>query len=330
VIGVDGRVFLFEDRLDLGGEVAYSVRTADVQAAGPADGGIPSWLGSITDANLTSIAGTAVSFDGKYRFAGSGTSISTDFRRVGAGYASPGVPYLRKDNLRFEGKAEQTFAARQVAVAAFYRRDEDDLSGVRGWGTTIDAFGAQVSVNPRGLPYLRLSYAPLSQVSRVFADSLKIESDVLAVSGTSGYTFRSRGGLTSSTMLSVNYHEGKTQIASGRYLSRNLMFFQSVGFAFPLSLQLVAGSISTDIGSATTSIINADLSATYSTPENWQTTAGVSLSRDAIRRTGVYLRSSVPAWKGGMIELFAERSLYEDQADSFNESLLRVVVTQTW
>jgi hypothetical protein len=128
----------------------------------------------------------------------------------------------------------------------------------------------------------------------------------------------------------VNYHEGKTQIAGGRYLSRNLMFFQSIGFTFPLSVQVVAGLMGTDIGSVRTSIVNSDFSATYSTPGNWQTSAGVSLSRDAIRRTGVYLRSSAPAWKGGLIELFAERSLYEDPADSFNESLLRVVVTQTW
>jgi hypothetical protein len=330
VVGADGRVFLFDERLELGGEFAYSVRTADVQAPGPADADIPSWMNSIVDANLTSVGGTAISFDGRYRFAGSGTMLSADFRRVSSGYASPGVPYLRKDNMRFEGKAEQSFASRQMSVAAFYRRDEDDLSGSRGWGTTINAFGAQVSMNFRGLPYLRLSYAPLSQVSRVLADSLKIESDVLAVSGSSGYTFRTRAGLTSSTMLSVNYHEGRTQVAGGMYISRALMFVQSVGFAFPLTLQMMAGVMGTDVAQTTSSIVNSEFSATYATPGNWQTTAGVSLSRDAVQRTGVYLRSSLPVWQGGTVELFAERSIYEDTITSFNESLLRVVVTQVW
>ena len=330
VVGVDGRIFLFEDRLDLGGEVAYSVLTSDIQAVGPAESDIPSWMGSLTDANLTSIADMAISFDGKYRFHESGTSISTNFKRVGAGYASPGVPYLRKDNMRFEGKAEQSFAQRQFSVAAFYRRDEDNLTNAMAYGTTVDAFGAQLALNFRNLPYLRVSYAPLSQVSRLLADSLSIETNILAVDGTTGYTFRTAGGFMSSTMLSINYHEGKTQLAGGRYFSRNAMLFQSIGFAFPLSFTLAAGTLNTGIGSAIASIVNWDLSATYSSPRNWQTTAGVSLSRDAVRRTGVYLRSFLPAWNGGTVELYCERSLYEDAIDAFNESLLRVVVTQTW
>ncbi len=330
VIGVDGRLFLFDDRLDIGGEVAYSVLTADIQAPGPAESDIPSWLGSLTDANLTSVADIALSFDGRYRFPESGTSVSTSFKRVGAGYASPGVPYLRKDNMRFEGKAEQSFVQRQLSVGAFYRRDEDNLSDTKAYRTTVDAFGAQLSLNFRNLPYLRISYAPLSQVSRIMADSLNIESDILAVNGTTGYTFRTAGGLMSSTMFSINYHEGKTQLPGGRYISRNAMFFQSVGFVVPLSLNLAAGLLNTGIGSSISTIVNWDISATYSTPRNWQTTAGVSLSRDAVMRSGVYLRSLLPVWTGGTVEVYGEWSKYVEIVDAFNESVLRVVVTQTW
>jgi hypothetical protein len=306
------------------------VLTTDMDLPGPAESNIPSWLGSLVDANLSSSADVAFSIDGKYAFRESGTLVSSSFRRVGAGYSSPGAPYLRKDNMRYEGKVEQSFLQRQMSVAAFYKRDEDNLENTKPYGTTVNAFGAQLAMNFRNMPYFRFSYAPLSQVSRILSDSLNIDTDVLAVSALTGYTFRTTSGLMSSTSLSFVYNEGKTTNAAGRYFSRTAMLFQSVGFAFPLSLTLGAGVLSTAIGSVGSTMVTSDFSATYTALSVWQTTVGVSLCRDAVKRTGFYLRSSFPSWKGGMIELWGERGIFEDGLEEYNESVLRVVISQSW
>jgi len=330
VVGVDGRLFLLDDRLDIGGEVDYSVLTADLDAPGPAGTNIPSWLGSFADANITSSADVAFSLDGKYAFRESGTLMSSSFRRVGAGYSSPGAPYLRKDNMRFEGKVEQMFLQRQMSVAAFYKRDEDNLQNSKPYGTTVNAFGAQVALNFRNAPYFRFSYAPLSQVSRIMSDSLNIDTDVLAASALTGYTFRTSSGITSSTSLSFLYNEGKTATAGGRYFSRTAMLFQTLGFAFPLSLTIGAGVLNTALGNIGSTIVTSDFSVTYTALSVWQTTAGISLCRDATHRTGFYLRSSFPAWKGGSVDIWGERGVFDDGLEEYNESVLRVMVSQSW
>jgi hypothetical protein len=330
VVDIEGRAYLLEERLTFGGEVAYSARTADIQAPGPGDVSLPSWLGSLVDLNSTSSADVAFSLDGTYAVRSNGTSISGSFRRVGPGYQSPGAPYLRSDEMRYEGKLEQAFLQKQLTLSAFYRHDEDNLDNLKAYSTTVDALGGQVSLNFQNLPYVRFSYAPLSQVSRILSDSLHIDTDVLAVTASTGYSFRTSGGVTSTTALSFLYNEGTTMTANGKYLSRNVMLFQNIGFASPVSVALGLGYLNTVLGTTATTTITTDLSVTYIAFSTWATTAGVSLLRDAVRRTGTYVRSSIPTWTGGNIELWGEYNRYSDDTQDFDEAALRVVISQTW
>ncbi len=333
VLGSEGKLLLFDDRLSLQGEGAISLWTDDVDGAEISDSGIPSWIQKLFKPNITSSYDYAFSFQGAYALSAKGTSLSALVTRVGPGYMSMGVPYLRKDVLEYEGKLEQRLFDRQASVSAYYRRDKDNLIPWKESQTTVSAFGLQAALNFRNLPYLRFSYAPLSQQNQSVADSLKIENTISILSAMSGYTFRTDGGLVSSTNVSFVSQSGKTEAPGGDYSNTNLMANESIGFNFPLSFSVVGGLTTTRIDTTTTRLVNIDLSGTYTALEVWQNTIGVSFTRDAVKRTGFFFNSSVPLGKIATLTVALEKTAFEDPvtpANNYNEVVFRFMLSRSW
>jgi hypothetical protein len=244
-----------------------------------------------------------------------------------------GAPYLRKDILRYEGKLDQKLFDRQASVSAYYRRDKDNLIPWKQSQTIVSALGLQMAMNFRNLPYLRFSYAPLSQQNQSIADSLKIENSISILSAMSGYTFRTDGGFISSTNLSFVSQSGKTETAGGDYNNSNLMINQSIGFDFPLSFSVMGGLTSTRIDTTTTRMVNVDFSGTYTALEVWQNTFGVSVTRDAVKRTCFFFNSSVPL--GQIVTLTAsfEKTAFDDPVtpdNNYNEVVFRFMLSRSW
>jgi len=333
VVGTEGQLLLFDDRLALRGEVAMSALDNDAGAVGmDSTSDVPSWMRNVFGVSSSSAYDYAYMFAGGYSFAETGTIITLLTKRVGPAYNSLGVPFIRNDYRRHEAKVEQGFVQRQLTVAGYYRREEDNLGDEKSSGTKTDAFGASLAMNFRNLPYLRLSYAPLTQQSGALAESLKIENKVTVATAMTGYTFRTGGGLVSSSNLAVVYQEGKTKDGLGAYISRNATFSQFFTFAVPLSLTLAVGSSITSIEAATTTVITTDLSAGYAFGE-WSTTLGGSLSRDGVTRNSVFLAASGPLGKIAGLTLQLERSNVDDPyytGANFNETVFRMTLTRSW
>jgi hypothetical protein len=333
VLGSEGRLLLFDDRLSLQGEGAISLMTDDVEGAELSDSGIPSWVQKLFKPNVTSSYDYAFSFQGAYALPGNGTSLSALVTRVGPGFTSMGVPYLRKDILRYEGRLEQKLFDRQASVSAYYRRDKDNLIPWKQSQTTVSALGLQMALNFRNLPYLRFNYAPLSQQNQSVSDSLKIENSISILSAMSGYTFRTDGGLVSSTNVSFIAQSGKTATAGGDYSNSNLMINQSIGFDFPLFFSIMGGLTTTRIDTTTTRLVNIDFSGTYTALEVWQSTFGVSLTRDAVKRTCFFFNSSVPLGQIATLTAAFEKTAFDDPAipdNNYNEVVFRFMLSRSW
>jgi hypothetical protein len=333
VLGSEGKLLLFDDRLSLQGEGAISLMTDDIEGAELTDSGIPSWIQKMFKPNITSSYDYAFLFQGAYTLSESGTTLSGLVTRVGPGYTSMGVPYLRKDILRYEGKLEQKIFNRQASVSAYYRRDKDNLIPWKQSQTTVSALGVQMALNFRNLPYLRFSFAPLSQQNQSVTDSLKIENSISILSAMSGYTFRTDGGLVSSTNVSFIGQSGKTATAGGDYSNNNLMLNQSIGFDFPLSFSVTGGLTTTRIDTTKTRLVNIDFSGTYTALEVWQNTFGVSLTRDAVKRTCFFFNSSVPLGQIATITAAFEKTAFEDPVtpdNNYNEVVFRFMLSRSW
>jgi hypothetical protein len=333
VLGSEGKLLLFDDRLSLQGEGAISLMTDDVEGAELSDSGIPPWIQKLFKPNVTSSYDYAFSFQGAFALSDKGTTVSALVTRVGPGFMSMGVPYLRRDILRYEGKLEQRLFDRQASVSAYYRRDKDNLIPWKQSQTTVSALGVQMALNFRNLPYLRFSYAPLSQQNQSVADSLKIENSVSILSAMSGYTFRTDGGIVSSTNVSFISQGGKTATAAGDYSNTNLMINQSVSFDFPLSFSAVGGVTSTRIDTTTTRMTNIDFSGTYTALDVWQNTFGVSLTRDAVKRTSFFFNTLVPLGQIATFTAAFEKTAFDDPAiptNNFNEVVFRFMLSRSW
>ena len=333
VLGTEGKLLLFDDRLSFDGEGAFSLVTDDVEGAELSDSGIPSWIQKVFKPNITSSYDYAFSFQGAYAMSENGTTLSALVRRVGPGYTSMGAPYLRKDILRYEGKLEQKLFNRQASLSAYYRRDRDNLIPWKASQTTVSALGVQVALNLRNMPYVRFSYAPLSQQNQSVTDSLKIENSISILSAMTGYTFRTDAGLISSTNLSYVAQSGKTTTTGGDYTNSNVMLNQSFAFDFPLSVSFVGGLTSTRIDTNTTHLLNLDFSGTYTALEVWQNTFGVSITRDAVKRTCLYFNSSVSLGQIAALTLAFEKTAFDDPADAannYNETVFRFMISRSW
>jgi hypothetical protein len=333
VLGSEGRLLLFDDRLSLQGEGAISLMTDDVEGAELSDSGIPSWVQKLFKPNVTSSYDYAFSFQGALALSENGTTLSALVTRVGPGFISMGAPYLRKDMLRYEGKLEQKLFNRQASVSAYYRRDKDNLIPWKQSQTTVSALGVQMAFNFRNLPYIRFSYAPLSQQNQSVMDSLKIENSISILSAMSGYTVRTDGGLVSSTNVSFISQSGKTATAGGDYSNNNLMVNQSIGFDFPLSFSAMGGLTTTRIDTTTTRMVNIDVSGTYTAFEIWQNTFGVSMTRDAVKRTSFFFNSSVPLGRIATLTAAFEKTAFDDPAipdNSYNEVVFRFMLSRSW
>jgi hypothetical protein len=333
VLGSEGQLLLFDDRLSLRGEGAISLMTDDVEGAELSDSGIPSWVQKLFKPNITSSYDYAFSFQGAFALSDKGTTVSALVTRVGPGYTSMGAPYLRKDILRYEGKLEQKLFERQASVSAYYRRDKDNLIPWKQSQTTVSALGLQMALNFRNLPYLRFSYAPLSQQNQSIADSLKVENSISILSAMSGYTFRTDGGLVSSTNVSFISQSGKTETAGGDYSNNNLMINQVIGFDFPLSFSVMGGLTTTRIDTTTTRLVNIDFSGTYTALEVWQNTFGVSFTRDAVKRTCFFFNSSVPLGQIATLTAAFEKTAFDDPgipANNYNEVVFRFMLSRSW
>jgi hypothetical protein len=333
VLGTEGQLVLFDDRLALRAEAALSALEGDAGAVGmDSTSDVPSWMKNIFGVSPSSSYDYAYMFAGGYSFVESGTIVSLMTKRVGPAYNSLGVPFMRNDYRRHEVKLEQGFVQRQLTVAGYFRREEDNLGNAKSSGTKTNAFGASLAMNFRNLPYLKLNYAPLTQESGALAESLKIENKVSVLSAMTGYTFRTDGGLVSSSNLAMVYQEGKTKGGLGAYIARNATFSQFVTFAIPLSLTLAVGSSITSIEAATTTVVTTDVSAGYALGE-WTTTLGGSLARDGVTRNSVFLAASGPIGKIAGLTLQLERSNVDDPTytgENFNETVFRMTLTRNW
>jgi len=333
VYGAEGALLLLDDRLAINGEVAASVITNDVTAPDDPAAEIPGWIKGLSSPNSTSGYDYAFSLQSKYSIEESGTNITGTVRRIGPGYSSLGVPYLRKDLLQYEGKVGQELLHHQISVGLSYRHDEDNLDGTKSGTTKLSSFGADLGLVFRGLPYLKIRYAPLSQQSQRVTDSLKIQNDITLLNILSGYVFRTDGGLVSATTVSFIHQEAKTLTGEGAYRSRNGMLSQSLAFVFPLTVSFDVGITETDIEASSSSVVISDFSVSHVAWGIWQNTLGFTLMRDAVQRTGVTIASAIPLWDFASLAVAFEHSVTDDPAfglSDYDESIFRVTLSKSW
>jgi hypothetical protein len=335
VLSLDVNVPVVQDRFTLMGEIAGSMLTGDVTTAEITSSDIPDWVKNLVAPNVSSVADYAYLLRSVVNIPETGTRLTGSLRSVGPVYFSLGVPALRNDNLRWEGRLEQKFARRQVTASVFYKHDADNLfAQYKDASSTVTSFGVGLGLNFVRLPYLRVEYSPYQQRYTYATEALTIENRTTLITANTGYYYKI-GSLNAGTSLGYSSQQANTFQGLSDYGVSTITANQNVNFTFPLAISAGFSSSTLKAADSSQQIISLDLSGSYTAFDIWNTSAGFTLARqaDADNNAGFYINSSVALWNAGIFELRAERNVYRNllyTLDNFNEFIFSASFTSRW
>jgi hypothetical protein len=336
--GLEFKVEPIEGMWTMQAEGAFSLNAGDLNAPTFATSAVPGFLLGLVDSSMSAYIDWALVASTTVTLRDVGTRFTANLRRIGPGFRSLGVPNLRSDVLRYDLRADQSFWKRQISASVFYRRDQDNLVPWKRSTTSITSLGVTLGLNVRKWPFLRLTYAPYVQENDDSNPLLQYVNRTTMIMGATGYSYR-LGDLGASTNLNVarQWSETKNNISDFGVTTINVL--QSVSFTFPLTVSGGVGLITqTAAGQPDNDVVTADASASYVLWETLTTSGGVTLAfeQDNSTRTGFYFNLNVPLWDLAVVDLRAERTLFDERrvppilGGNYNETIVRATISKYW
>ena len=224
--GIDGRLQLFERKLDIQVRSYIGVHTTDL---GAQDELFTIDAEDITDVkvlgdillknnslNSSTTSGNAHYISAKY--VDSHLKIGGEFRRVDPNYHSMGLAYLRKDLQRTALSIEKSLFNNKLRISANARMDEDNLNGAKDYSATNINGLLRIHSYFAKLPYISLTYMPnfFNSANNDNSQPLSHETHMLSVASSKSYRFMQ---LNQMTWASVTYNF--YDVNSGNFSSIN-------------------------------------------------------------------------------------------------------------
>ncbi|MDP2424378.1 MAG: hypothetical protein Q8M23_08530, partial [Bacteroidales bacterium] len=333
VFGTEVKLNFFEDKLSLQGEGAVAVLTRDTREPEFEHENIPGFLKNIIDPRISTSVDYSYSGKLAYNYNASATMVSLGIKMVGPGYTSLGVPNLRTDQFGYEAKIDQRLFKRRTSVGTFFKQYNDNLIKWKRSTTTTTAYGVNLRLNFRRLPFLRLSYSPYSQENDDINPLRKVNNTTTVYTAMTGYSYK-LGDLISSTSFTFSGQQGKTH-GIGDYRTHSFMITEAVSLAIPLSFIASWGLINSKYGLENSRFNNIDLGASAQITDRWSCMAGVNLAAEKGRnnRKGFYINLSISPLKGIGIDLRAEQNIYTEKQETlggYHEFIFSVTLISVW
>jgi len=334
VLGIETKIILLKNILNLDGEIAASLLTRDVTSPGISNSPVPSFLQKLFGINMSSSADYSYSLKTMLNIDKSKTKLTAGIKMTGPGFVSLGAPNIRNDNFEYNIKFEQVLLKNQINLSVFFNRNRDNLIPWKSSTTTNTFYGINLGVRFANLPYLQFSYSPYIQENNQVADSLKVKNKTEIYSLSTGYAYNV-SKLFLFTNVNFSLQESKTKWELSDYSTNNFMLNQSVSFLFPFMITAGIGLSETRISNTYNNILYYDLSASYTAFGIWNNSAGISYAKEMNQnnKAGVFINSSIPIWLLGTLDLRAEKNVYNVKAagtNSYNEFVFKATLTSNW
>ena len=317
VLGLDMEIPIIPEYFSIAGEVAGSILTGELGAPEldvSGDINAPEWLSDLVGFRTSSYLDVAFSVEPKLTISSSGTELSGSVEMIGPGYVTLGIPYLRNDLFRYEGRLRQKLFKRQVSLDFRYRHDRDNLIDSKRSTTETDMLALGLALTPRKLPFLRVNVTPYWQKNDAVGE-FQLDNTILVLAATLGHRYRfgsSFGGMTSLTYLLNDL-----QTLNGTFDSKTTTWIGMQMFNIGTNVSITGtGSLSMpeSVVDTLNQITTIDVGANVTFLENWNgSLGGVLVSEEnAGSRTGFYAGLYVPIdFVGSLLELRVERNVYD-------------------
>lgn len=320
VFGVEAKLYLFENRFSIDGEIAASMLTRDNRDADLVNKDIPRIVSNLFHPKISSQIDYAYSVKTMYDNAESDTKLSAGIKMVGPGYNTLGNPTLGNDKLEIEGKIEQKFVERQVSVSTFVKYYRDNLINSKLHTTTNVVPGFSLGLRFRKAPYLNLSYVP-SFMSNNSVDPLrKIDFKNHFFTAATGFNFN-LGELVLGSNLFYLFNKAISLDTASGYTSNNFTLSENISFRFPLVLSASFGMSFLDYFHDYSKITSIDGNVSYTFFGSWTNTVGASYSGEKNKNNKVYLYfgSTYDYTENVSIDFRIEKNSYADELVDIND-----------
>lgn len=332
VASTDFNIVLFKKKFFITAEIAASLITRDIEAPEVKDENIPSFISNFVSYNISSNVDYAYNIKSLLKL--KTTKISAGLKMVGPGFISFGTPYLRKDNKQYEIWISQSLSRKRISFQVFYKRMRDNLVNWKQTTTFSTTYGISGSIRLKKLPYLVFSYAPYHQENDNNETKLENKTSLFSISSVYSYKIGKARATTSLTFSNQNNKNEQDTIVidtKNFYLSLS----ETVNFKFPLVISASAGLNSTELLNNKKNRFIFNINGTYGKRKKLRNTFGIRFSNQKPdkNKIGVFLRSIIPLWKFGELNIHFQQNIYKDNEKSdkeYNETLLSCAILMKW
>jgi hypothetical protein len=313
VAAVESRIVLFENVFMIQGEIVGSFLTSDVRSANLTTEKIPDWLQKIIKPKVSSSVDYAYTISSILNLP-SQTRLSGYYKMIGPGFVTHGRQFLRNDLIEYELKANQSIINRTINIGVFYRNNYDNIIPWKRFRTTVRSIGANLSIYPRDLPYLTLTYSPYYQKNDSKNISEKFENENHNFTLSTGYN-TIIGDLTLSSNFTFSFQESKTKSVYSNYKSQNYYLNEILMLKIPLSVSVSFGYSKNEYYLTKSEILNLGISGNYSFESGWRNSAGLTFVRNKnIEKSyGFFIDSEYPVTEFLSASLRIEKKYFYDE-----------------
>ncbi|MGE3800972.1 MAG: hypothetical protein AB7H80_08130 [Candidatus Kapaibacterium sp.] len=342
VLGLEVDIPIVPEVFMIKGEIAGSLLSGDlsspeVETSASLDA--PSWLSDLVKFRTSSFFDYSLSVEPRLTITTTGTKLKGSFERIGPGYVTLGIPYLRNDLIRFEGELEQKLIKKQVTLSGRYRKETDNLIDWKRATTELQMFSVGLGLNFRRLPFLRLNYTPYRQTNDAVGE-FQVDNKITVITAVAGHRYPLGGTVSGMTTASFTTNDVKT--LGNRFDSETKVYSLGQSFSIGSWLNLQAnGSLSQPRSVIDTLRDNMtlDIGASVTFLEDWNGTLGGTLFTEESEssKVGYYAGLFIPIKPiGSQLEIRAEKNVYDATnptltgIQDYDETILRASLWTEW
>jgi len=336
LIGAVGNLSFWDNRIKFEAEGNASLYTRDVRAASMESEDIPQYVKNMFDPKVSSNIDYMYTFKAGFDNEKSDTKVTVSMLMIGPGYYSLGTENIRNDKFGFEGKIDQKFLKKALSFTFNFKTSKDNLITSKSSTTTVTSFGANVGLNFRGYPYLRIMYMPYFQSNDkeiTTTDSNKIDNKTHIVNIIAGYS-KNFGSIFSQTNAVFSLQNTRTLFGIYDASTNNFTLSQTFGFKIPLTLSGSIGFVNSSYkGGDDSHLLNIDFSTGYTFFDVWQNSAGLTINTEKNKndKYGFFLNSSMFLWNVLNLDFRYDYNSYKEyllvNPNNYKESSFRGTAT---
>lgn len=344
---VDCMLNLFNRVLILRGTCAGSMYTRDINAPSLVSepNNDPTGLNVLSklDPRISSTFDYAWKFGAELNLFGESTRGKYSIQRIGPGYISLGVPFLRNDIMGQEAELQQDALNGQIRFGSYYKQNQDNILPWKRtlvgdtWipsRTVITSYGGTLDLAFTGIPYLRLEYAPYLQQTDIDTLNSGINNNTTLLSATLGYDYQ-LSTISGSTIVLLLNQNGSAGGNESAFHNKIYTVSQTLSFATPLMLSVVGSYSETQILSRFISIAGINSNASYMFSDFLRSSIGMNYSdrNDGGKRLGFTMNSKLKLTTNMEVEVRLDNNMYENGLtvdSSFEQTRLRVSFLNRW